>query len=117
MDRPQKLSESELNTLVASFADVTNYEAEDPLTPIDPITYIAPDNDTCLHIAARRGDLHSIKLLLKAGLDINACGDMGTTPLHCAKIKEVVDYLIEHGASLDIRDEFGRLPLEVNREN
>jgi len=51
-------------------------------------------------------------LLLKAGLDVNARGDMGTTPLHCAKTDEIVSLLLTAGASTQIRDTFGRLPLE-----
>ena len=111
-----QLTQSELDELATAFADVINYESDDPTAPIDPLTYRAPDDDTCLHIAARRGDLRSLELLLKAGLDIDDCGDMGTTPLHCAKTKEAADLLIKNGASLEVRDEFGRLPLEVVRE-
>lgn len=90
-----------------------NYESNDPLAPIDPLTYRAPDDASCLHIAARRDDIHSIELLLKAGFDINDRGDMSMTPLHCASTKAVVDFLLANGASLDIKDEFGRLPLEA----
>jgi hypothetical protein len=42
---------------IVAFADLLNYEAQDPTSPIDPLTYRAPDGDTCLHIAAHRGDL------------------------------------------------------------
>ncbi len=107
----------ERDELAAAFTDVQNYESEDPLAPIDLLNYRAPDEDTCLHIAARRGDVRSLELLLKAGLDIDDRGDMGTTPLHCARTQETADFLVKSGASLDIRDEFGRLPLEVTRES
>lgn len=111
-----ELTQSELDELAVAFADVINYESDDPTAPVDPLTYRAPDDDTCLHIAARRGDLRSIELLLKAGLDIDDRGDMGTTPLHCAKTRVVEAFLVKYGASVKIRDEFGRLPLEVARE-
>ena len=112
MNADHRLSESEIEELARAFSDVTNYEADDPTTPIDPLTYREPDGDTCLHIAAWRGDLRATELLVKAGVDIDAQGDMGATPLHCAKTKEIADLLVAAGASLDIRDEFGRLPLE-----
>lgn len=106
----QKLSPAELAELQSVFADLLNYEADDPTTPIDPITYVAPDGDTCLHVAAHRGDLRAVGLLVKAGLDINRPGDMGATPLHYASSTEVASLLIANGASLEIRDEFGRVP-------
>ena len=106
------LTDVELSDLAAAFRDLLNYASDDPTAPIDPLTYSAPDGDTCLHIAARRGDAQSVRLLLKAGLDVNALGDMGTTPLHCAKTDEIVSLLLAAGASTDIRDAFGRVPLE-----
>ncbi len=109
----QQLTQIELDELRVAFADVQNYESNDPLAPIDPLTYRVPDDDTCLHIAARRGDLRSIELLLKAGLDINIKGDMSMTPLHCASTQEIANYLLKNGAALNIKDEFGRLPLEA----
>jgi ankyrin repeat protein len=105
-----------MNELGNAFADVVNYESDDPLSPVNPLTYRTPEGDTCLHIAAGRGDLRSIELLLKAGLNIDNQGDMGTTPLHCAKNEETAKFLVKHGAAQNIRDEFGRLPLEVTRE-
>ena len=113
MATDNQLTPAELEQLGRAFVNELNYESDDPLTPIDPLTYRNPDGDTCLHIAARRGDIRSIELLLKAGLNINDRGDMGTTPLHCAKTQEVIEFLVANGASVDIRDEFGRLPLEA----
>ncbi len=111
------LTETELEDLSKAFKNELNYEFDDPTTPIDPISYRAPDGDTCLHIASRKGDLHAIKLLIKAGCNINALGDMGTTPLHCSKTQEVTDLLVQSGASLEIKDDFGRLPKDAANEN
>jgi hypothetical protein len=42
------------------FSDLIDYESDDPLKGIDPITYRTPEGDSCLHIAAIRGDLESM---------------------------------------------------------
>ena len=105
-----KLSTSEMDELISEFKDLINYETEDPCEPVDPLTYVTPDGDTCLHIAALRGNLSVVKLLLKAGLDINRPGDMGYTPLHYAKTQAVMNFLIENGASTSAINEFGEKP-------
>ena len=94
---------------------LVNYETDDPNHPIDPMTYCDSNGDYLLHVAARRGDLRTVELLIGAGLDVNLIGDMGSTALHYAKSgghTDVVDYLIRKGASTAIRDEFGHLPGE-----
>ena len=106
------LSPSELAELSVAFAYVMNYEADDPMTPIDPISYRAPDGDTCLHIAAQKGDVRAVALLLQAGLNPNELGDMGSTPLHLASNREVAALLRAGGASSEIINEFGRKPGE-----
>lgn len=106
MARP--LTDTELRELRETFRHVTNYEDDDPFAPIDPLSYRAPDGDTCLHIASRRGDARAVQLLLEAGLDVNASGDMGSTPLHYAASPEVASLLREAGARTDVRDEFGK---------
>lgn len=64
-----------------------------------------------LHKAAARGDITDVKELLDAGADPNAfSGWDGATPLGMAANAEVVDILINHGASVE-RDKFS--PLEV----
>ena len=102
------LTQQELDELRFAFADVINYESDDPCDPIDPITYRAPDQDTCLHIAASRGQLRVVELLLKAGVAIDSIGDMDTTPLHRASNPEVIQFLLANGASPDKLDLFGR---------
>jgi ankyrin repeat protein len=50
-------------------------------------------------------------LLLDAGLNIDQQGDMGNTALHYAKKfkhKDVVNILIDRGASTDIKNEFNK---------
>jgi ankyrin repeat protein len=108
-----KLKNEEVFELRSVYSYLVNYSSDDPTDPIDPLTYVAPDGDNCLHIACRRGDLNSARLLLKGGININAQGDMGYTALHCAKkcgYTKIVQLLMENGASSKIKNEFGKLP-------
>jgi ankyrin repeat protein len=97
------------------YPDLANYQAEDTFSPWDPLTYLDSGGDSLLHIAAMRGDARTASLLLKAGVDPNAAGDMGYTPLHYAYWKrhsDIIELLMAHGARADIRNEFGKLPEE-----
>ncbi|WP_371286327.1 ankyrin repeat domain-containing protein [Variovorax sp. 770b2] len=76
--------------------------------PINPLAYRSPDNDTCLHMAAHRGDARAVQLLLKAGANVNAIGDMGYTPLHYAASREVAPVLVGAGANPSIEDELAK---------
>ncbi len=107
-----KLTEDELAELQNAFSHETNYESEDPNEPINVWTHKSPDTDNCLHLAARRGHLNIVKLLVKGGFDVNSVGDMSCTALHYAKSKghhEIIQFLIDSGAQQNLRDEFGRL--------
>lgn len=101
-----------ISELQERFSDLINDSHEDPLEPINPLTYKNIGGDTCLHIAVRRNDLWSVEKLIELGLDVNGIGDMGSTPLHYAiasRNQKIIDMLIFHGASREIKDEFGRL--------
>jgi len=104
------VAEDVLKELQDKFSDLLNDDAEDPFEPIDPLTYHSPEGDSCLHLAAIRGDCRAVELLLDAGLDINEPGDVGNTALHYAakyQHDDVVDCLIKRGAGTDIKNEFG----------
>lgn len=111
MNSPTVLTEAERAELALVFRDVINYESDDPFTPIESLTYRAPDGDTCLHIAAHRGNLRAVQLLVRAGLNVNDLGDMGYTPLQYARTQEVVDFLLQNGADPNIKNEFGQSPV------
>ena len=107
-----RLSPTEVAELTTALRDLINYEGGDPTAPINPFTYRRPDGDTCLHIAAHRGDVRSVALLLKAGADPNDLGDMKSTPLHYAKDPKIIEMLLAAGASDKMRNAFGRTPFE-----
>jgi len=110
------LNSEEIAELKHLFRDLTNYESDDPCAPVDPLTWIGADDDTALHVAAWRDDDRAVRLLIKAGVDVNTKGDMSSTALHVATRKGnkvIQDLLLAAGASTDIVDEFGLKPLQT----
>ena len=68
------------------------------------------DGDTPLHVMAGRNDRVAVEMLIEAGADINALGDMGETPLHVATRRESLlsmEALLFSGAKTNIKNEFG----------
>ena len=59
--------------------------------------------------------LAAVKLCHALGMDVNQSNSMGLTPLHGAANRgsnEIIEFLVSKGARLDVRDEFGRSPLD-----
>jgi ankyrin repeat protein len=75
------------------------------------------DGDTPLLLAAWTGYTEVVKMLLqKDGVDVNKADSRGSTPLLLAARgghTEVVKMLIEHGATVDTRENGGRTPLSL----
>ncbi len=70
----------------------------------------ADDKDPELVRAARKGDLNEVIRLLGRGVDVNAGGKYGTTPLMAAghgKNVEIVKLLINKGADINAKDNMG----------
>ncbi len=69
------------------------------------------DGDTPLHVMNWRRDYDGARLLIEAGADVNALGDMDETPLHVAVANQdpvLVRLLLDHGARDDLVSEFGK---------
>ena len=97
-------------SLQSAYCDLLNYEGLDATSPIDPMSYRTSDGDHLIHIASLRGDVETVRILLAAGEDVNAIGDMGNTPAHyaaMAKCQNLFDLLIANGADRDLENEFG----------
>lgn len=90
--------------------------------------WIVGDEATALHFAVEAGNLDTVRCLVDAGLDPNAADDEGQTPLHVilhaermaplagrdrSVYSKVVEYLLNHDASLRLRDRDGRTPAEL----
>ena len=97
-----------LRLLRDRFGDLVNYDAKDPLEPIDPLRYRSPEGDSCLHVAAIRGDDEAIECLLDLGADVNDVGDLGNTALHYARRaghSSTARLLLARGADPGLRNE------------
>jgi uncharacterized protein len=60
--------------------------------------------------------IEAIKLCVAAGADVNAADNQGDTALHGAAQKgydQVLQFLVDHGAKLDVKDKKGRTPLDA----
>jgi len=58
--------------------------------------------------------LEAVKLCAELGMDINAINSMGLTALHGAANRgsdEIIRFLVQQGARLDVKDKEGRTPL------
>lgn len=109
----KNLTPTQIDLLQKKYFYLVNYEADDPTSPINPLTYTDSGGDHLLHIAAQRGDLETVQLLVAAGVDVNLPGDMGSTALHYATGKrhtEAANFLLSRGASMSVEDDFGRTP-------
>ncbi|PYS20266.1 MAG: hypothetical protein DMG11_29960 [Acidobacteria bacterium] len=68
--------------------------------------------------AADRADpLDAVKMFVAAGANVNAAQETsGNTALHFAALRgsdRIVEYLVSHGAKLDVKNKQGKTPLEV----
>jgi uncharacterized protein len=87
---------------------------------ITPLMAAAGIGSTTIDIRARfRNEqkcITSAKLLLDAGVDVNAANSNGQTALHGAAQSGwngFVQLLADHGATIDAKDHFGSTPLDV----
>jgi len=74
----------------------------------------SPGRETPMHLAARGGHAHAVRLLAEMGADVNAFWHSNMTPLHCAARggePDVIRLLIELGAEIEARTEWGATPL------
>jgi uncharacterized protein len=59
--------------------------------------------------------LESVKVLVAAGADVNTVSGAGQTPLHfgAQASDDIVKFLAQSGAKLDVKDKQGRTPVEM----
>jgi ankyrin repeat protein len=74
------------------------------------------EEDTTGRFKTQSDIIESIKLCLAAGLDVNAADTTGRTAIYGAALQgfdQVVQFLADHGATLDVKDRQGRTLLDA----
>ena len=134
--RGRLLTSTEINlqgaTPLMLAADIASYDVITSLLDAGADPKIpTKDNTTTLLMAAGAGAavseerpadafaqaLKTVKLLVELGLDVNAVGPFGWTPLHLAAYhgeNDVINYLVEKGAKVNVMDSFGQTPLSIS---
>jgi hypothetical protein len=77
---------------------------------------LPPEDMTFLADMVWKNNLEAVRLMLKAGFDVNAPEQHNNTALHRAAMhgySEMVNLLVGHGASLESKNEFGSTPLRA----
>ncbi|MBL6605128.1 MAG: ankyrin repeat domain-containing protein [Alphaproteobacteria bacterium] len=80
----------------------------------------APGGTTPLHYAITGWDVAKVKILTKAGANVNTQDGRGETPLHGAmkgKQFDVIDHLLDAGADASIKDRKGKTPFDYAKGN
>jgi len=78
------------------------------------------DGDTPLHVATLWGDRHAVRVLLDAGADVTAKGDMSCCPLYYAVMTrnvQVAELMLQHGANPDAKNELNFTPRSLAEHN
>ena len=73
-------------------------------------------NDYPINIAATRGSIDEMSVLLAHGADVNASGEHGYLPIHNAVEQDKVEaifWLIEHGSSINAKNDNDLTPREL----
>ena len=104
-----------VNEVLMSVADVL-FPGEEG-RPVS-LTSRSSEGDTALHVMGWRRDTEGARILIAAGADVDAVGDMDQTPLHVAIMQDdiaMARLLLDAGARTDIRSEFGKTAIEEAR--
>ena len=108
-----------LLTTIAAVVLVGCGEAQPPVPPTVKAPNISTPNIS-IHDAAAKGNIDAVKHHLAAGVDVNAKGYRGFTPLHYAARngrKEIVELLITKGADVNVKivsgPSIGNTPLDL----
>jgi uncharacterized protein len=115
--RAAKAGDTEvMQVLLAKGADV-KLTTKFGMTPVMAAAGLGTkEEDTTGRKKTQAEAIASIKLCLDAGADVNAVNNQGDTALHGAAQKgfdEVVQFLADHGAKLDVKDKRGHTPLDA----
>ena len=77
------------------------------------------EGDNALHIFIWGKETEKALFLIENGIDINAVGDMGETPIHVALRQnniDVIKALLNADARTDIMSEFGKTAMDLAKD-
>ncbi|WP_413111584.1 ankyrin repeat domain-containing protein [Thaumasiovibrio sp. DFM-14] len=101
-----------LESILRNFAELPEY-SEVPLPSLNSKSLFG---NYPINIAATRGLIGEVSILLENGADISAKGEHGYTPLHDAVEQghiEIVKLLVDRGASIAVMNNDGITPIEL----
>lgn len=108
-----------MRTLVAAGADPHAKTQEGTTALIFAAGYAEGLNYVSARTAQRDKDaLDAVKLAVELGDDVNAANKHGETPLHGAAFvgsDAIVQFLVDKGANVNVKDDCGQTPLSVAR--
>ena len=76
---------------------------------------VSPDGAGAVVLAASSRKLDAVQMAVELGLDVNQAPKGRPSALHAAVragANDMVQYLVDHGADGNAKDNFGRTPLE-----
>ena len=104
----------DLSDVLADYATLPEYQGQ----PGPGVNSRSAFGGYPIHVAAVRGSVEELSLLLEAGADIDQPGEHGFTPLHEAALcghNAAVRFLLEKGASREICNDDGETALQLAR--
>ena len=102
-----------MRTLLAKGAD-PKLGTNDGLTPLMAAAGVGRNGRLNRPKEEQKQSIEAIRMMLELGADINASNDDGLTAMHGAAFSganDVVIFLAEKGARLDLKDRYGQTPL------
>lgn len=102
-------------SLTALFGDYSQLPEYSGITIAD-VDQISLFGDKPINVAATRGSIAEMEVLLSAGADLSSPGEHGYTPLHNAVeqgAKEAVEWLIMNGANRFAINDWGMSPSDL----
>lgn len=94
----------------------TDFSKEDAISILDSVGITQKEYATHLRKASLNGDVKIVRLLIKAGANVNATGQGGETALHLAASRNnigCVQALVKAGAKVNCKDRLDRTPLHM----
>jgi ankyrin repeat protein len=104
-----------LSELLQEYSDLPEFLEIDSIT----VDTVGNFGNTPLHVAACRGAVTEVNLLISSGANVNAVGELGNTPLHEAVGQNMLDAaeaLLKAGAKVDAKNDFGTSVLALARK-